>query len=290
MESFPTRLIAASTLVVMYLLSSPITSHALAEDVTVLPASLTAGGADLAVAQTRDAGCAPGGDCSFTITVTNNGPQPYAGTLNLLGASSIRLRSHDLSGPETVECSHKRSSVACRMNDLSLNAGQSVTLTLALGLPRTAKGEMKACSLLTFSGSELEDPLQDLMTIVQLALKQRGFYKSGEIDGKSGSKLLKAINAFREQESLGEGAIDQNLLLALFGPQGLLINDPNIENDTVCEAFDLPKATVSAAQARLNRRRAALRRARAQQQRNVQSAQPTTGDRKYNPRIDGLEP
>ena len=55
-------------------------------------------------------------------------------------------------------------------------------------VPRWLSGDVEKCALISFSGGEFEDPLQDLVAIVQLALKSRGFYGNGDVDGKVGKQ------------------------------------------------------------------------------------------------------
>ena len=104
-----------------------------------------------------------------------------------------------------VNCTQNLSAVACRAPELELEAGQSVAFTLSLSLPRSATGQVRHCALVAFPGAEFDDPYRDLVAIIQLALKLRGHYRNGEIDGEMGSELQDAIQALRKEERLGAG-------------------------------------------------------------------------------------
>jgi hypothetical protein len=261
-----------------------------AEDrVPVTPASLDTSGRDLALTQERSGECKQGENCEYLITVTNQGPDPFTGALNILRTASYQPGGHK--SADDVDCTRKRASVACRTGPLSLEAGQSFAFTLSLAVPRNQGGEVRNCAVLSFRGGELADPLEDLVTIVQLALKARGLYADGDIDGKMGKKLTAAIDGLRADEELPEGEIDGSLIRALFGASGLMVDDTDPKNDAVCDRFELPEVVVAAAPVR---RRVARRRVvrRAPVQRAVQPRGFTSrnsGGRKSNHRLDGLD-
>lgn len=219
-------------------------ANATEDGVAPLPAQTSEAPArDLALSQDRKGECAPGGECEYLITVTNKGAEDFSSMVNVLHTASFRPRRHKSS--DEVACSRKRSVVACRTGQVHLAPGQSVAFTLELRVPRNARGEARNCALLAFRGGELDDPLEDLVTIVQLALQARGLYADGEVDGKPGSKLSAAIDTFRADNGLPEGEIDAELIRVLFGPAGLMDGDGDALNDHVCDTFELPKAVAN---------------------------------------------
>lgn len=248
-------------------------------------------GSDLALHQERQSTCAQGDRCKYRITVTNNGPETYNGTINVLRTASFLPESVKHSSEQAVNCSQNLSAVACRAQDVELEAGQSVAFTLSLALPRTAKGQVRHCALVAFPGAEFDDPYRDLVAIIQLALKLRGLYRKGEVDGEMGSDLQTAIQALRNEENLGEGEIDAALIKAMFGPAGLMKSDPNSENDQVCDSFDLPKIAQAGASEKVERPQPRVRRA-AQPRKPDPNTSYALRKRKrgwHNIRLDGFD-
>ncbi len=261
-------------------------AQAVEDEVAAAPAKPAGPGHDLSLRQVRSADCTQGKDCEYVITVTNEGANSFTGVLNILRTASYRPTKHE--GADGVVCKRKQRSVVCRTEPLTLTTGQSYAFTLSLAVPRSQGGEVKNCALLSFRGAEFADPYEDLVVIVQLALKSRGLYADGGIDGKSGKKLTKAVDTFRKTEGMPEGGIDTALMKALFGPAGLMADDANPENDYVCDQFELPEPKVVKVNRRVVRR--VVRRAPAPRRTQTQSLTSRDSDnRGSNPRLDGLD-
>lgn len=265
------------------LLSNAVAAGA-AEETPATPVSLTVSGPDLALTQKRSGECRPGDECAYALTITNEGEERFTGVLNILRTASYRPSKHK--SAEDVACSRKRTMTACRTERLRLKPGEAFSFTLSQDVPRSESGEVRDCALLAFRGGEFGDPYEDLVAIVQLALKSRGLYADGEIDGKAGTKFRAAIDSFRESEEMPEGEIDADLIKALFGPAGLMVEDVNPDNDLVCDSFELAEP------AKANRRHVRRYYRRYPTRRQVQQrgfSARNSGDRNGNIRLDGFD-
>ena len=247
-------------------------------------AAVKSAGFDLSLHQARSGECVAGKTCEYLVTVTNQGKERFVGPLNLLRTASYRPAKHE--SVEGVNCSRKRDSIACRTASLDLESGQSYSFKLTVTLPRNAGGDIRNCTALSFRGGEFEDPFQDLVAIVQVALQARGLYQNSPIDGKPGKKFIAALSAFRKQHDLPKGEFDAELLKTLFAPSGMMVEDLDTSNHQVCAEYELPKAAVAANR----RRRRAVPVVRAQRRTSPGSFTSTdTGGRRTNLRLDGLE-
>jgi uncharacterized repeat protein (TIGR01451 family) len=94
---------------------------------------------DLAVAKTGPAQCTVGGTCTYQVTITNNGPGVYTGPLNVsdlpTGVPGVTFVSASPGWTCTVVGGV--GAVSCQHAPVTLNAGQSVTLSITLQLPPT---------------------------------------------------------------------------------------------------------------------------------------------------------
>ena len=257
------------------------------DEVQLLPASLEVSGQDLSLRQERKGDCKQGKNCEYLITVTNEGPAEFDGVLNILRTSSYRPGRHK--SQDDVSCSRNRASIACRTEPLQLAAGQSFAFTLSMPVPRWLSGEVEKCAVISFSGGEFEDPLEDLVAIVQLALKSRDFYGNGDVDGKVGKKLNRAIAAFRKEQNMAEGDIDTELLKALFGPAGLVIANTNPKNDHACDRFELGKPPATRTRRRAVRQRGVRRAAATRQNETRSRSTRNSVNGRANPRLFGLD-
>lgn len=217
-------------------------------------------GFDLVLSEERSEPCQAGEDCDYLVTVRNAGTRPFLGKVNILRTASYQPRAHKAS--DDVTCSQKRDSIACRTGDLKLETGDSFSFTLSVTLPRNVGEEVDSCSMVSFRGGELEDPIEDLVAVVQLGLQSHGFYAGSAVDGKPGKNYIAAVNAFRKSRGLDKGEVDPALVKALFGHGGVLAGDIEHGNDEVCETFALPRTAATANQVRGRRiiRRTVVRR------------------------------
>ena len=208
-------------------------------------------GFDLVLSEERSGPCKAGQDCDYVLTVRNAGTKPFLGKINILRTASYQARA--LEATEGVTCARKRDSIACRTGDLNLDTGDSFSFTLSITMPRTVGGEVESCSMVSFKGGELEDPIEDLVAVVQLGLQAHGYYETSTVDGKPGKNYIAAVNAFREARGLVEGEVDPALVKALFGHGGVLAGDIDHSNDEVCETFSLPRTAATANRVRARR-------------------------------------
>ncbi|MGI9415799.1 MAG: peptidoglycan-binding protein [Hyphomicrobiales bacterium] len=208
---------------------------------------------DLALQQRRQSDCIQGSDCEYRITIANMGTVAYAGAINVLGTANFELADSERADAD-VTCTGDGNALTCRTTAPSLPPGKAVEFSIMLRVPQSINGSVRSCAVLAFPGAEFEDPHRDLVAIVQLALKLKGFYADGPVDGDLGPGTRKAIEALREREALPEGGIDGALITALFGPLGLMHNDANLDNNHACDEVELPEVKVAK---RSNRRRTA---------------------------------
>ena len=199
---------------------------------------------DLALVQRRQSDCVQGSDCEYRITVANMGTVAYAGAINVLGTANFEL-ADDESADADVICTGADKALTCRTKAASLAPGKAVEFSIRLRVPRRINGLVRSCAVLAFPGAEFEDPHRDLVAIVQLALKLKGHYADGPVDGDLGPGTRKAIKEFRENEELAEGGVDSALIAALFGPAGMMSNDANLDNNHACDEMQLPEVNVA---------------------------------------------
>lgn len=199
---------------------------------------------DLALVQNRQADCVQGSDCEYRITVANMGTVAYAGAINVLGTGNFELADDQSAGAD-VTCTGAGKAMTCRTKAESLAPGKAVEFSIRLKVPSRINGSVRSCAVLAFPGAEFDDPHRDLIAIVQLALKLKGFYADGPVDGDLGPGTRKAISEFRRKENLIDGGVDGALIGALFGPSGMMSNDANLDNNHACDEVQLPEINVA---------------------------------------------
>jgi len=199
---------------------------------------------DLALVQSRQSDCVQGQDCEYRITVANMGTVAYAGAINVLGTANFELADDQNAGADVI-CTGADKAMTCRTKAESLAPGKAVEFSIRLRVPRRINGSVRSCAVLAFPGAEFEDPHRDLVAIVQLALKLKGLYANGPVDGDLGPGTRKAITQFRKTKELGDGGIDGILIGALFGPSGMMSNDANLDNNHACDEVELPQISIA---------------------------------------------
>jgi hypothetical protein len=100
------------------------------------------------------AACTPGMNCRFEITVTNKGPGPYAGPLNLEDAMPAGWSFASAASPWV--CQQQGVAFSCAHPPLTLASGQSVTMAVELQSVAAAGGqpaEVENCAEIDWKGS-----------------------------------------------------------------------------------------------------------------------------------------
>jgi len=181
---------------------------------------------DLAVSKVANQGsCTAGDRCRFAVTVSNNGPGAFDGTIELsdvVSPATARLSDY---GPRPWSCRGSRGDYSCRLAGISLAPGASRALQLTFTTSRNASGTLRNCAGLDWAGGAR-------IARVQQALADAGF-NPGPVDGVIGSRTRAAIGAYRKASGLpASSAIDAALLQALLGltTEG----DPEPGNDRAC--------------------------------------------------------
>ncbi|WP_269585616.1 peptidoglycan-binding protein [Roseibium sp. Sym1] len=186
--------------------------------------------ADLSVTKTApQRSCTAGQPCAFQVTVTNNGPVPYTGPLQLSDVGTPASR-RIASGPAPWRCRTGGGQVSCSHPVTTLAPGQSRTLSLSVRPPRGGASSLRNCASLDWGVAAQTRAVQD-------ALNALGF-DAGPVDGQAGPRTRGAVRAFQEQAGLpATGRIDGRLLGRLFVSWGS--GDAQASNDSSCVTVQL---------------------------------------------------
>ena len=195
---------------------------------------------DLAIRKTGPQICEEGGECTFTVTVTNNGPLPYTGSLFLQDASDVETVLLGASPPWT--CHMIEGAINCFHPMLTLLPGESVPLELRVRLPHEIDGEeWTNCIHIVWPLWETGNDY--IVTIwVEEALFFMGYLPEAEVDGVFNLATEDAIRHYQHDHGLPEtGVIDEALRAHLF-PHGMgLIGDCDPRNDRDCHTVHIPR-------------------------------------------------
>lgn len=198
--------------------------------ITVIdPAMLPA--VDLAISNTvlQDT-CIAGQPCSFTLTVTNNGPATYDGTILVKDSADLLGTSLIPSGTSQWLCEETKDRVSCSLANATLPPGESRSLVLTLNTASFLRGTLTNCA-------EVSRGTKILVRDVQRALNEAG-YKAGVVDGIPGRRTRAAIIAFQEENGLDTtGEIDAGLLEKLLGDEKP--SDTAPDNDRACTTVQM---------------------------------------------------
>lgn len=195
------------------------------------PPALTAEAPDLSVEKSAGQGrCNAGQPCDFQVTVTNNGPADYVGSLRVSDMTDPpgRLIS---SGPRPWRCGARGGGYDCTYPVTTLAPGESVELSLTFAAGRgSGSRALRNCASLVWNSA-------DQVRAVQSALNSLGF-PAGRPDGKVGPNTRGAVRQFQESAGLpATGRIDEALLRRLFASWGA--GDANAANDNSCVTIGL---------------------------------------------------
>ena len=193
------------------------------------PARLPAVDLSIAVAADQPR-CTPGGECGFSLSVTNNGPAEFDGSIMI--GSRMDPEPSELTGfgPSGWTCFADDDRIDCNLDNVSLAVGESRDLTLSVRTGRTLRGRFSNCA-------EVALGVESRIAEVQRALKTAG-YEPGIVDGIAGRRTRAAIRAYQEANGLAAtGRIDPPLLGKLL--ENAMRADLSDENDRACASTEL---------------------------------------------------
>lgn len=206
---------------------------------------------DLVVDKQGPTSCSAGGDCRYTISVTNAGPDAYSGIVYLFDTYPGYLESSFVSASAGWACFDAHGAVECRRHVTELGIGESVTLEITVRLadniashPDTrAEGGARNCVRLGWPGEFLSDDRHRAFW-VERALVQAGHLEAAAVDGVLGAAEARAIRAWQAANGLAQtGVADDALWNAMFPHAGQMNGDSNTANDNDCVVTPLAEET-----------------------------------------------
>lgn len=198
-------------------------------------------GPDLEKTKTGPATCVEGDICTFTITVTNNGPGTWSGPLRELDTLPPNSFLVDYRPQPDWLCNQAPGTqdVVCTYPWADLAPGDSVTLEIDVLLPFGIAGQVieNCVADIWLPSRDPNDPA------VILAIEQilAGYgYPVGPIDGILDVNTMNAIAQFQFDNGLPQtGLPDQTLIDLLFPGSGGLMGDWNPANDADCHQVQI---------------------------------------------------
>jgi hypothetical protein len=194
-------------------------------------------GYDLEIDKRGEARCLVDAECTFTITVTNNGPGTYTGPIFIWDDMEPYYTPLVSSAGDEWICYDTGSGIFCRHDIVTLSPGESVQLTITVAIPGNYDSDLlincaELGGLYTPDGSFDLRPFQIILTLLG--------YDPGPIDGKMGAKTRAAIKKFQEDNGLAPtGKIDEALVAALFPGMLGLAGDLDNSNDRDCHEVEI---------------------------------------------------
>lgn len=193
------------------------------------PAMLPAADLALAVSDIQGA-CTAGQPCGFAVTVTNNGPAAFDGTLIVRNATDLLATGLASFSPSDWSCREAEGRVTCTLSDVMLAAGESRRLVLRLATGSFLRGKLTSCA-------QVRRGTPAGIRDIQRALNAAG-YDAGPADGIAGRRTRAAVAAFQKANGLAAtGEIDPELANALLGADRP--GDAVPENDRACASVQL---------------------------------------------------
>lgn len=187
--------------------------------------------ADLAISKTaNEDNCTAGRVCRFSVTVTNNGPATFDGSI--LVSDRIEPPTAWLTGssPSDWACRVTHGTYSCALASTSLAAGESRSLALVFTVGNSARGTLTNCA-------EVSRSVEGRIADMQQALNEAGF-DAGSVDGIAGERTRAAVSAYQKANDLDvTGEADTALLHNLLGVS--FPGDPVTENDSDCATVHL---------------------------------------------------
>jgi peptidoglycan hydrolase-like protein with peptidoglycan-binding domain len=149
--------------------------------------------------------CTAGGECRFTLAVTNNGPAEFDGAIEVSVTVDSALTQLTGSKPSGWSCLGSGGRYACTLRNANLAVAETQPLVLSLTASSLALGELQSCV-------EVSRRTTGHVADIQRALNEAGF-EAGPVDGVAGRRTRAAISAYQEANGLAvTGEIDTALL------------------------------------------------------------------------------
>jgi len=193
---------------------------------------------DLEKQKTGPAECFEAGVCTFTVTITNNGPGIWSGPLfehDTLPPGSTLV---DYGPQPDWLCTQAGDGVDCEHAPVVLNPGDAVTLTLNVLLPPGMVGQVENCIFdVWHPEGENDDPV--VIEAVEQRLNALGF-NPGPIDGVLDPQTVTAITDYQNANGLDPtGTVTDELRDALFPDMAGLSGDADPTNDSDCHSVEV---------------------------------------------------
>jgi len=199
-------------------------------EITVIdPAMLPA--ADLGMTNVPvESACMAGQPCGFTLTVTNNGPAIFDGTIEISNSTDLLATKQLSSSPDDWSCAGSGERTVCTLPGVVLPVGETRSLVLTLTTASILRGPLADCA-------EVRRDMPANVRDIQRMLNELG-YDAGLVDGIPGRRTRAAIGAYQEANDLpATGRIDRELTDNLFGTDRP--SDTVPANDRACATVQL---------------------------------------------------
>ncbi len=206
------------------------------------PSSPTESPIDLVVKKRGPTNCSPGANCTYTITVVNQGPGTYRGPIFLNDTYPGYVFDRFVRASAEWNCVDYSGAADCRHDVVTLRERESVTLTLTIRLGENvgdlmenrAAGGARNCAWLRWPGLYPSDE-RNRHLWVERALAMEGYIGERDIDGTIGTTERRAIRAYQAANGLAPtGAINEDLWRVLFDGIAAIAGDRNSDNDRKC--------------------------------------------------------
>lgn len=196
-------------------------------------------GPDLEKTKTGPAQCVEGDICTFTITITNNGPGEWSGPLwelDTLPPGAILL---DYRPQPDWLCNQTGDQAVCNFSWATLAPGDAVTLETDVFIPAGLAGQIveNCVDDIWLLSQDPNDPA--VIQAIEQALSGSG-YVVGPIDGVLDIVTMNAISQFQTDNGLPPtGLPDPVLMDLLFPGTASLPGDSNPVNDGDCHQVEI---------------------------------------------------
>lgn len=193
------------------------------------PSRLPAVDLSIATAAMQD-DCVPGEKCGFALTVTNNGPAAFEGSVVIMNSTDPVETRLTTPMPSDWSCVGSNGRFDCTLEKVTLASGESRSLALTMTTVLSASGTLSNCA-------EVSRGVEVRVSDIQRALNAAG-YDAGLVDGVAGRRTRAAIGAYQEANGLAvTGQADAALLRSLLDSAGH--NDSSADNDRACASVQL---------------------------------------------------
>lgn len=203
------------------------------------------GAPELGLVKTGPAVCAPGGLCTYAITITNHGGAPYAGPVfvqdfppegSLLFASSFGW-----------SCTAAEDWINCTSTPVVMAPGDAITLIQTVELPpEILTATVENCGNIIWPAADATSWARVRLWVEQV-LAFEGRLDPALVDGTMSPETHDAIRAYQHDHGLPEtGTITPGLLATMFPASSRMAGDANDANDGMCIETPIDPAAVPA--------------------------------------------